>query len=427
MTVPQLPSVALPRPVIAINTLSFALCFALWVVFGPSTKLIAKEFALSIGTASLLKAAPILMGSIFRMPVGLLTDKIGARFMFPLVMVAGSVAALSVSFATSVAGLMAGAFLLGIIGTSFAVGVQSISSVTERGRQGFALGVFGIGNVGTAITTFSLPLLLSAFGWRVSFRYFAAAVAIGSLAYFLALPKSQGFRSGAAPTLRILAAPLGAGKTWLFGLYYMATFGAFVASVLILSDIYTDAYQISAKSAGLLATAFSVAASVSRMPGGSLSDSMGAERVLRMALGSTVALLLPLLWSPPVAVTFVCVSLAGIAMGMGSAATFKLIPEHFPQAVGAVGGAVGAIGGLAGFFLPQVAGMLKASAGASTQVLPLIALAALALGVLQWSSQTRTVIGTCLAADRDLIALSDALTVGGTVEPVVETTIQEQK
>lgn len=376
-----------PTSITAINTSAFMLSFAAWVMLGPSSRLIAQELGVSPSTAALIKATPILVGSLMRLPVGLLADRLGARLTFPLVMLIGAAGAFALSFAGSVTALVAGGLVLGFVGTTFVVGVQSVSSWTPPQKQGFALGIFGSGNVGTAITTFGLPFLLAAYSWRTSFRIYAVAIAVTAVGYFLTSANAPG--KAAARTLKRLLAPVKSPEALRFSLYYMASFGAFVATTLMLSDLYIDGYKVSAKTAGLLATTFTFSASLIRMVGGRLADRHGASIVMRGSLVTIAAAMLPIAFLPRLPVTVGLVLVAGLAMGIGSAATFKYIPQAFPRSVGAVSGIVGALGGLGGFFLPMLGASVKTRFGSPAYMFaPLSVLALVALGV-QFAAELR--------------------------------------
>ena len=372
----------LPAGVISVNTASFALAFAAWVMFGPSVRFIAKELGLSVPVATLIKTLPVLVGSVMRIPLGILTDRVGARLMFPLLLLASAGGVYMASLSTSTTGLTVTALVIGLAGATFVVGVQSVSAWTPKAKQGFALGLFGAGNVGTAITTFGLPLLLTSLGWRGSFRIYALMLVATAAGYWLLIRNAP--RVGAAPTLGALLAPLKSLRTWRFGLYYMATFGVFMAATLTVTDIYIDGYKVSVRTAGLLATTFTFSASLIRILGGKLSDRLGARLTLRLSLLTVAAALFPISLALPLAATVTLVLIAGLAMGIGSAATFRYIPDYFPKSVGAVGGAVGALGGLGGFLLPQVGTAMKTAFGsAGVQVIPLAAVALLAVLVQQ--------------------------------------------
>ncbi len=387
---------ALPTAVVAVNTAAFTLCFAAWVAFGPSARILVEAFGVPGSLAAVLKAVPILVGSVLRIPVGILTDRFGARRMFPLLMLSAAAAAGWISLAGSAAALFAGGALLGLVGTTFAVGVQSVSSWTPRAKQGLALGVFGAGNVGTALTTFGLPLLIVSAGWRVAFQVYAAVMVAAAAGYWLLIRDAA--RRGPAPSAAALLAPLKSPRAWSLGLYYMATFGVFVAATLTLSDVYVDAYGVSLPTAGLLATTFTFSASLCRIPGGWLADRFGAAGVVRVTLGVVILALAPVAQAPALPVTVCCVFAAGLALGVGMAASMKYVPDFFPTSVGAVGGIVGALGGVGGFLLPLAGQALKsAGAGACAQVLPLLVVV-LAAALVQVAAESRRAAAPAQAA-----------------------------
>jgi NNP family nitrate/nitrite transporter-like MFS transporter len=191
----------LPLRVLTVNTAAFALCFAGWVIFGPSARLIAEQLHISPGDAALLKSLPILLGSLLRIPVGILTDEWGARRVFSCLMILGAAAIYGLTFATEWQHLLAGALAFGVIGTTFAVGVQSVSSWTPRPIQGLALGIFGAGNVGTALTTLGMPILLLSLGWQGTFQVYAAVLVLAAAGYWLLMrdaPEAGPLRTFAA-------------------------------------------------------------------------------------------------------------------------------------------------------------------------------------------------------------------------------------
>lgn len=363
--------------IVGMNTSIFMLAFAAWVIFGPSGRFIAQEFGLTAATATLIKTLPILIGSVMRIPVGILADRLGARLVFSAIMFFASACSFGLSYSANSAHLVLGSVMLGMVGTSFAVGVQSVSSWTPKERQGYALGIFGAGNIGTAITTFGLPLLLTTMGWRGAFRVYSAVLAFGGMAYWLGVRNAP--RRAGRLTLAGMLEPLRSAAAWRVGFYYMGTFGVFVAATLGLTDLYIDAYDFPVSTAGLLATTFTFTASLARIPGGRLADTYGADAVVRASLSIAGIALLTIGLGMSAAVAVGLAFVAALALGAGMAGTFKYIPELFPASVGAAGGIVGALGGLGGFLLPQASAMVKGVAGsAAAQVIPLGLLALLA-------------------------------------------------
>ncbi len=405
-------SAALPWTIIFTNTIAFALCFAVWVVFGPSVRIIAKELHLPLTAATLVKTVPILIGSSMRIPVGMLADRFGPRFVMASVMATAGLATLYLNTAHSMSNLLIGAVFMGLCGTSFAVGVCSVSSWTAPNKKGTALGIFGAGNVGTALTTFCLPMLIAGLGWRGAFRIYGFTLLAAAGAY--ALIGRNAPTQGARPSLAQILAPLRSLRTWRFGFYYVATFGVFVALTLTLSDIYVDAYKVSLVNAGLLSTIFTFTASISRIPGGHLADRWGARKVLQLAFGVALISLAPICLGISMLATVVCGFAGALALGVGMAAVFRYIPDYFSGNVGAVGGVVGALGGLGGFFLPQLSALVKAQSGSVyLSVSPLVASIAVAM-LLQYIT-VRAIVRAekQTATSQDLGRLSSALSGSG--------------
>ena len=363
---------------LAANTLAFAIAFAAWVALGPAARSLGAELGLGDGDLAWMRALPILVGATLRLPMGVLTDHLGARITFPALLWIGSAAMVWLSLSTGLPTALLSATALGAVGATFAVGVQSVSAATPSARHGVALGVFGAANIGSALTTFGMPLLLGLTDWRGAMQLYAAVLAATGVAYAVAV---RGVPCGAA-SLATRLAPLRHPASWRFGLYYMATFGAFVAVTLVANDLYIDAHGLSPTAAGAMATTFTVSSSLARIPGGWLADRLGGARVLRWALALVGLALAPLGQVGGLAPTVGLVFLSGLAMGVGMAAVYQLIPDRFPTAVGAAGGVVGSLGGLAGFYLPLVGSWL------GRPLLPVGLLAATALAThLLWDGQ----------------------------------------
>ncbi|MBT9589149.1 MFS transporter [bacterium] len=364
-----------------INTLAFALAFAAWVQLGPSTRLIAAELHLSRAQGALLKTIPILVGSLLRIPLGVWVDRVGARPLFPMLLGLGGLGSWTLSRSTSTGDLVLGSVLLGLVGTTFAVGVASVCAWTPKARQGLALGIFGAGNVGTALTTFGLPFLLEAVGWRESMQIYGGLLLLAAAGYFALLPDPD--RSQNSLRFRDAVEPLRDGATWHLALQYMATFGVFVALTLTLSDIYVDGFGLSLRWAGVFTTAYAVLTSVGRILGGALADRWGPQLILAAALSSAcLSLTVVSLADPGLGAVLTLVCMCGVAQGIGMGAVLKDISQKFPTRVGVVGGVVGALGGVAGFYLPLTCVWARSHASITGQLLPLTLLTLLALASL---------------------------------------------
>jgi NNP family nitrate/nitrite transporter-like MFS transporter len=373
--------------VLTLSTVAFTLMFAVWLMFGVLGVKIREEFKLDEVQFGWLTAIAVLNGSIWRLLFGLWTDRFGGRLVMTLLVAATAIPAFMVSHSKSFTELMIYAFLVGMAGNAFSVGIAWNSAWFPRHRQGFALGVFGAGNVGASVTKFIGPWLIALVpaagycggfipgGWRfVPMLYSGMLIIMAALIWFLC-PKYD-HKPGAGRPLGELLRPLKQMRVWRFSLYYVVVFGAYVALSVWLPKYYVDVFGLKLQDAALLTALFIFPASLLRPLGGWLSDKFGARRIMYWVFGVMLLALLGLsapqghivLYVPekvhaggqvetmrfvmgPVLFTFL-VFIVGCGMGIGKAAVYKHIPEYFPKDVGAVGGLVGLFGALGGFFLP---------------------------------------------------------------------------
>jgi NNP family nitrate/nitrite transporter-like MFS transporter len=372
------------RWALAASTISFTACFALWTVFSIIGIEIKKRLGLNDTEFGLLVGTPILTGSISRLFIGILADRYGGRKVLTVVMVLAAVAGFGLSYATTYPQFLAAALVMGVAGGSFAAGVAYVARWFPRERTGTALGIFGMGTFGSAITNFS-SVLMVAVGWVAIARIWAVALAAVAVGFYL-LTKDDPLVAARrqAPSLAQQLAPLRKLQVWRFAIYYFFVFGAFVALALWLPRYYIGAYGISVGAAGMLATAFSLPGSVFRAVGGWLSDRFGARTIMYLTFG--VSIIATFLLSYPTthyvvqgiegpieftlamklvpfaALTFIL----GMFMSFGMAAVYKHIPVYYPDNVGSVGGLVGMIGGLGGFALPIAFGAMADLTGVWT-------------------------------------------------------------
>jgi MFS transporter, NNP family, nitrate/nitrite transporter len=370
------------RRALWLSTVAFTVCFAVWTIFSIIGVQIKNDLGLSDTQFGLLVGAPILTGAVVRVLLGIWTDQFGGRLVFTLVMLASAAATLLLSVATTYPRMLAAALGVGIAGGSFAAGVAYVSRWYEAAKQGTVLGLFGLGNVGAAVTHFAAPLVMLAFGWQSVARLWAIVLAGTAIVFWLVArddPFTAARREGKVTSVPLSQrlAPLRQLQVWRFSLYYFFTFGAFVALALWLPRYYMGVYDLPLATAGILATAFSLSGSVFRALGGWLSDRYGARFVMYLALGAAVAV--TFVASYPQTeyivrgiqgdirfsfgiglVPFVMLTVVlGFFMSLGSAAVYKHIPVYYPDNVGSVGGLVGMIGALGGFILPIAFGIMN--------------------------------------------------------------------
>ncbi len=296
--------------VLVMNILMFALCFAAWTLFGVLITFLVDHRVLVLDKAQIgwLMGAPILTGSILRLPVGVLSDRFGGKAVTIWIMLLSAAAMFMMSFADGFTQLFCFGLLFGLVGASFASGVALTSVWFPKNRQGTALGLLGLGNVGTSITALSAPALLKwatqdgekLEGWRLVPQIYAGALVVMALAFWAI---SVAKRPDTPPrSLVVMLRPLGQVRVWRFGLYYFLVFGGFVSLSQWLIPYSLNVYGMSLASAGFLATMFSMPSALTRAVGGFVSDKYGARATLYAVL-SGVFVLFILLVAPRMDIT----------------------------------------------------------------------------------------------------------------------------
>jgi NNP family nitrate/nitrite transporter-like MFS transporter len=380
---------------LGMSTLAFTVCFAVWTIFSIIGVQIKKDLGLSDTQFGLLVGTPILVGSLIRLILGIWADQYGGRLVYTGVMLAAAVATWLLTFAYDYPTFLLAALGVGIAGGSFAVGIAYVSRWYEQGKQGTALGIFGAGNVGAAVTKFVAPFVMVAWGWKSVAEIWAIALAATAVIFWfttrddpqLAARRAAGIKP---EPISAMLEPLRNIQVWRFSLYYFFVFGAFVALALWLPRYLIGVYGLDITTAGMIGAAYSVPASLFRIYGGVLSDKFGARRVMYWTFGVSVAACFVLAYPPtqyivkgitgPIVFTLemglvpftVMTFVLGFFMSLGKAAVFKHIPVYYPKHVGAVGGVVGLVGGLGGFVLPIAFGLLNDLTGIWTSCFMLL-------------------------------------------------------
>ena len=367
---------------LGVSTIAFTACFAVWTIFSIIGVQISAELGLTNTQFALLAATPILTGSLSRIFLGIWTDQFGGRIVFTLVMVAAGVATWLLSKVNTYNGYLLAALGLGLSGGSFAVGIAYVSKWYKKEYQGTALGIFGMGNVGAAVTTFCAPFLLIVLGWRGVAEVYAMSLIVVA-AVFWSITKDDPVTATrkkmgtARPNALEALLPLRHLRVWRFALYYFFVFGAYVALALWLPKYYVQVYRLPLTTAGILSACFAFPGSVFRALGGWLSDKLGARAVMYWTFIISVAVCFILSYPSTeylihgiegdikfsleinLYVFVLLTILLGFMMSLGKAAVYKHIPVYYPNNVGSVGGMVGLVGGLGGFILPIIFGIVQ--------------------------------------------------------------------
>ncbi|MEV5893885.1 MFS transporter [Nonomuraea fuscirosea] len=356
-----------PALMLLLATAGFAVNFWAWALLSPLGPRFKETLSLTAAQQALLVAVPVIVGSLGRIPVGALTDRFGGRMMFPLISAATIVPVLFIGLVGqgSLAALLVGGFFLGIGGTVFAVGVPYVSGWFPPERRGLAVGVFGMGMGGTAISALTTVGLVKAGGAATPFLLTAAALALYAAVARLLMRDPPGRAAPAAPITARLAAAVRLPITWQACILYGVAFGGYVAFSVYLPVYLESAYGLEQADAANRMAGFVLLAVVARPAGGWLSDRLGPIPVLAAVFAVVALCAAAQAFTPPLMMAGTAAFLImAAALGAGSGATFALVATAAPaDKVGSVTGLVGAAGGLGGFVPPLVMGFVYGRSG----------------------------------------------------------------
>ena len=397
--------------VLTMNTLAFAVNFAVWVMFSVIGIKIKTELNLNETEFGLLVATPILTGSLVRLPLGLLTDRYGGRIVFFIQMILVAIPTWLLSYATEYWHYLTLGLFIGLAGGSFAVGIAYTSAWFSKERQGTAMGIFGAGNAGSSLTKFIAPLIIGAFGaWQVVPKVYAVALLVMTALFWLFTYPDPLHEKGMAenrprPTLGQQLTPLLDARVWRFGLAYAFVFGGFVALALWLPKYYVGEYGLPLATAAFLTIFFDLPSGAIRALGGWASDKWGGNTVTWWVLWVSLLCLFLLSYPPTTLVIHgikgdiavnlglgvvlftVLVFVIGLAQGFGKASVYRSLADHFPGQMGVVGGVVGLIGGLGGFVLPIMFGVAADAVGVRSSCFMLMFLLVVVTMIWTWVAE----------------------------------------
>jgi len=342
--------------------LHFDVSFMIWVILGPLALFIAKDLDLSIAQKAFLVSIPPLGGAFFRIILGYLSDRFGAK-------ITGT-CSMGITLVPLLLGWLAGysygmmlcvGFLLGIAGASFAVSLPLASRWFPPQQQGLAMGIAGAGNSGTVLSTLFAPQIAAHIGWHATMGI--ATIPVIITFFIFTFMASDSPTHPKPKTLGDYAAVLKQPDTWWFCFFYSITFGGFLALVSYLAIFFNTAYGVDKVSVGILVAIASLFGSVLRPVGGFLADKFGGVAELRIVYVVFAVLAIGIAMSPPLAICQLLVFAAVGSLGMGNGAVFQIVPQRFGAEIGVITGIVGAAGGIGGFYLPNMLGVLRASTG----------------------------------------------------------------
>lgn len=377
--------------VLTMNTLAFTACFAVWVMFSIIGIPIKETLVLNETQFGLLVATPILTGSLLRLPLGMMTDRFGGRPVLFGLLLAVIPPLWLIGEATEFWQFLVLGLFVGAAGASFSVGIAYTARWFEKRSQGFAMGIFGAGNAGAALTKFVAPSIVAAWGWTAVPKTYAGVMIVVAIVFWMFTHSDPDHRVEAHVTIRDQLRALKDPHVWKYCQYYSLVFGGFVGLSLWMTKYYVSEYGHDLTQAALMAAIFVLPSGVIRALGGWLSDRFGAHTVTWWVMwaslgslffmsypntelaiatvdGGTVRLGLHL---PEWGFT-VFLFVVGIAWGFGKASVFKYLSDEYPKNIGVISGIVGLAGGMGGFLLPILFGVLLDVTGVNSTAFMLL-------------------------------------------------------
>ena len=398
--------------VLTMNTLAFAVNFAVWVMFSVIGIKIKAELNLNETEFGLLVATPVLTGSLVRLPLGILTDRYGGRIIYLLQMLAVVIPTWMLSYATEYWQYLVLGLFIGVAGGSFAVGIAYTSAWFSKERQGTAMGIFGAGNAGSSLTKFIAPLIIAASAtasWRAVPQVYSIAMLVMAVLFWFFTYEDPLHRKDAAvrrhPTLGEQLLPLLDLRVWRFGLAYYFVFGAFVAMALWLPKYYVGQYGLPLATAAFLTILFDLPSGAIRALGGWASDKWGGNTVTWWVMWVSLACMFLLSYPPTTMIVHAIkgdvaidigigiglftalIFVVGLAQGFGKASVYRSLADHYPGNMGVVGGIVGVIGGLGGFSLPIMFGVAADVIGVRSSCFMLMTLVVIVTMIWMWVAE----------------------------------------
>ena len=375
---------------LTLSTLAFTVCFAVWVMFSIIGIPIKANLGLNETQFGLLAATPILTGSLIRLPLGMLTDKIGGRIVLFVLMVSTVLPIYLISLATEYWHFLLLGLFVGVAGGAFSVGISYVARWFPRQRQGLAMGIFGAGNAGAAVTKFVAPSLVVAYGWQAVPQVYAVAMLAMAILFWIFTYTDTTHHVPGHVTVRDQLAVLKDRNVWKLCQYYSIVFGGYVALSLWMTKYYITEYGFGMQTAALLAAVFVLPSGIIRAMGGWLSDKFGAHRMTWWVMWVSWICLFLLSYPQTemvvqttkgemslhlglnVWVFTALLFILGIAWGFGKASVFKYISDEYPHNIGVISGIVGLIGGLGGFLLPILFGAIVDITGVNSGIFMLM-------------------------------------------------------
>src|SRR5690625_2752355 len=333
-----------------LQTLNLVVGFMVWVLISSLLPFIREDIAIAPEHVAIVTAIPVVLGSILRIPLGYYANVVGARMVFFISFIILLVPVYYISIATTLIDLVIGGTFLGIGGAVFSVGVTSLPKYYPKEKHGLINGIYGMGNIGTAVSTFAAPVIATKYGWTLTVQiYLGLLLAFVALNFFLGDRQEKREKS---PIMEQIKGVYKNEKLWFFSLFYFITFGSFVAFTVFLPSFLVDFFALDKVDAGMRTAGFIVLATLIRPVGGWLADKFQPLFILMGVFAGLTFAAIILAFSPAIGLYTVGSLLIALTAGIGNGVIFKLVPFYFYKQAGIANGIVSMMGGLGGFFPP---------------------------------------------------------------------------
>ncbi|WP_239750957.1 nitrate/nitrite transporter [Mammaliicoccus sp. H-M34] len=355
-----------------LQTLSLMAGFMVWSILAPLMPYITQDINVQEGQKAIILAIPVILGSILRIPIGYYTNLLGSRLVFLISFIILLFPVFYLSQAQSTAGLMVAGFFIGLGGAVFSVGVTSIPKYYPKEKHGFANGIYGMGNLGTAVSSFLAPPIAGTIGWQHTVQLYLIIMALFAVLMFIFGDKDE--PKVKIPMVSQTKQVINNYKLHYFSFWYFITFGSFVAFGLFLPNFLVDHFEIDKVDAGIRTGVFIAIATLLRPIGGMLGDKFNALNVLKIFfIGMISGAFILSIAHNILLFTIGCLTIS-ICAGIGNGLIFKLVPTYFNKEAGVVNGVVSMMGGLGGFFPPLIISFVTSFMGSNHLAFFLLAL-----------------------------------------------------
>lgn len=335
--------------------------FMVWVLISSLLPFIVEDISIAPGRLAIVTAVPIILGSVLRIPFGYYANIIGARLVFLISFILLLFPVFYLSTASSFSDLIIGGTFLGIGGAVFSVGVTSLPKYYPKEKHGLVNGIYGIGNIGTAVSTFAAPILATQIGWQATVKLYLILLLIFAALNFFFGDKHE--KKVQTPIMEQIKSVYKNEKLWFFSLFYFITFGSFVAFTIFLPNFLVTYFGIDKVDAGLRTAGFIALATFFRPIGGWLGDKFPPLNLLMVSFAGLTAASVVLAFSPSIGLYTVGSLIIAVCAGAGNGLIFKLVPMYFNKQAGIVNGIVSMMGGLGGFFPPILLSVVYSMTG----------------------------------------------------------------